>query len=61
MLAEFWADGPTSETPPGHWFTIFNTVTDHELFERRIGGSGAELGPLEWDVKGVLHARRRDA
>ncbi|NJL75256.1 MAG: hypothetical protein HC892_09745 [Saprospiraceae bacterium] len=22
VLAEFWADGPQSETPPGHWFTI---------------------------------------
>jgi len=22
VLAEFWADGPDSETPPGHWFTI---------------------------------------
>ena len=21
VLAEFWADGPDSETPPGHWFT----------------------------------------
>jgi hypothetical protein len=51
VLAEFWADGPTSETPPGHWFTILNYVTDHELFERRIGGTGPELGPLEWDVK----------
>jgi hypothetical protein len=54
VLAEFWADGPTSETPPGHWFTILNTVTDHELFERRIGGTGPELGPLEWDVKGYF-------
>ena len=51
VLAEFWADGPTSETPPGHWFTILNHVTDHELFERRIAGTGPELGPLEWDVK----------
>jgi len=51
VLAEFWADGPTSETPPGHWFTILNTVTDHPQFERRIGGAGAEVGPLEWDVK----------
>jgi hypothetical protein len=51
VLAEFWADGPTSETPPGHWFTILNTVTDHESFERRIGGAGPELGALEWDVK----------
>ncbi|MEE2659924.1 MAG: hypothetical protein VX733_15570 [Candidatus Latescibacterota bacterium] len=24
VLAEFWADGPDSETPPGHWFTILN-------------------------------------
>lgn len=24
VLAEFWADGPDSETPPGHWFSIYN-------------------------------------
>jgi hypothetical protein len=54
VLAEFWADGPTSETPPGHWFTIFNTITDHPLLQRRVGGAGAELGPLEWDVKGYF-------
>ena len=53
-LAEFWADGPTSETPPGHWFTIFNHVTDHPLTQRQIGGAGPELGPLEWDVKGYF-------
>ncbi|MCB9072427.1 MAG: vanadium-dependent haloperoxidase [Bdellovibrionaceae bacterium] len=27
-LAEFWADGPTSETPPGHWNVITNYVVD---------------------------------
>jgi hypothetical protein len=53
-LAEFWADGPSSVTPPGHWFDIFNTVTDHPLLERRIGGAGDEVGPLEWDVKGYF-------
>ena len=26
VLAEFWADGPDSETPPGHWFVIANEV-----------------------------------
>jgi hypothetical protein len=51
VLAEFWADGPDSETPPGHWFVILNTVQDHPLFERRLEGSGEPLGPLEWDVK----------
>lgn len=51
VLAEFWADGPDSETPPGHWFVILNSVQDHPLFERRMEGAGPELGPLEWDVK----------
>jgi Domain of unknown function (DUF6851)/VCPO second helical-bundle domain len=51
VLAEYWADGPKSETPPGHWNVIANAVTDSAGFERRIGGSGDELDPLEWDVK----------
>ena len=61
VLAEFWADGPDSETPPGHWYTILNYVNDHELFEKRFKGQGEILGDLEWDVKayftlgGALH------
>ena len=51
VLAEFWADGPDSETPPGHWFTIANYVTEHPAFERRFRGRGPLLKPLEWDVK----------
>lgn len=51
VLAEFWADGPDSETPPGHWFYILNHVMDHELFERRWAGTGDVLGNLEYDVK----------
>ena len=51
VLAEFWADGPDSETPPGHWFTILNEINDHELLERRYRGAGPELGDLEWDIK----------
>ncbi len=54
VLAEFWADGLNSETPPGHWFTIFNKVMDHPLFKRNLWGSGAELDPLEYDVKAYL-------
>ncbi len=52
-LAEFWADGPTSETPPGHWFTILNYVSDN-LAAKRLGGTGPVLDDLEWDVKGYL-------
>lgn len=52
VLAEFWADGPDSETPPGHWFTIVNeAVSDHPELRRRYMGAGEELSPLEWDVK----------
>ena len=51
VLAEFWADGPDSETPPGHWFSILNYVNDHPMFERRFEGQGDILDPLEWDVK----------
>jgi hypothetical protein len=51
VLAEFWADGPDSETPPGHWFTILNDVNDNPLLVRKFGGVGEEIGPLEWDVK----------
>ena len=54
VLAEFWADGPDSETPPGHWFTILNDVMDHPEFVRRIGGAGPVLGELEYDVKAYL-------
>lgn len=51
VLAEFWADGPESETPPGHWFVILNSVNDHPDLRKRFGGVGPDLGPLEWDVK----------
>jgi hypothetical protein len=50
-IAEFWADGPDSETPPGHWFVIANTISEHPAFVRRFEGKGPILGSLEWDVK----------
>lgn len=61
ILAEFWADGPDSETPPGHWNTLANELHEHPDFTRRYSGEGPELDPLEWDVKlyfalnGALH------
>lgn len=51
VLAEFWADGPNSETPPGHWFSILNYVSDSKLFKKRFNGQGEILNNLEWDVK----------
>lgn len=51
VIAEYWADGPTSETPPGHWNVIANQVSDHPLFEKRLQGQGPVLDDLEWEVK----------
>lgn len=51
VLAEFWADGPKSETPPGHWNVLANTVSDSPLVEHRLWGAGPEVERLEWDVK----------
>ncbi|MDB6153385.1 MAG: hypothetical protein JWL90_1838 [Chthoniobacteraceae bacterium] len=63
VLSEFWADGPNSETPPGHWNTIANAVGDHPSFGKRLGGSGPVLDDLEWDVKlyFALNASLREA
>lgn len=61
VLAEFWADGPDSETPPGHWFTILNYVNENKNLIKRFQGSGEILSDLEWDIKsyfllgGALH------
>jgi hypothetical protein len=51
VLAEFWADGPDSETPPGHWFVLMNEVFEHTDFVRKFEGQGELIGELEWDVK----------
>lgn len=51
VLAEFWADGPDSETPPGHWFTILNYVSDHPDLVKKWRGQGEVLSDLEWDIK----------
>jgi hypothetical protein len=53
-LAEFWADGPASETPPGHWFTVLNYVSDHPALKKQFEGEGPIVDDLEWDVKAYL-------
>ncbi len=62
-LTEFWADGPTSETPPGHWNVIANNVADDPLTIKKIGGTGTVVDDLEWDVKVyfTLNAALHDA
>jgi hypothetical protein len=50
-LTEFWADGPKSETPPGHWNVVANTVGDELDPNLKIGGEGEAVDRLQWDVK----------
>jgi hypothetical protein len=63
VLAEFWADGPNSETPPGHWNVLANYLSDHPLTVKRIGRTGPVVDDLEWDVKlyFALNAALHDA
>lgn len=52
VIAEYWADGPDSETPPGHWFALANEqVFDDSAFEPRDPVTGEPIDALEWDVK----------
>ncbi|MFM7718727.1 MAG: vanadium-dependent haloperoxidase [Actinomycetota bacterium] len=59
-LVEYWADGPRSETPPGHWNVVANAASD-AMPALRIAGAGSDVDRLEWDVKlylalnGALH------
>lgn len=62
IVAEYWADGPESETPPGHWNVLANEISDRLV---QLGPltmvDGAEVDRVEWDVKlylalnGALH------
>ncbi len=54
VLAEFWADGPDSETPPGHWFDILNVIMDDPLYVKKFNGIGEVMNELEYDVKAYL-------
>ena len=53
VVAEFWADGPDSETPPGHWNTLANEVSDQlaAIDGLRVGGTEPVADRLEWDLK----------
>ncbi|OGQ20260.1 MAG: hypothetical protein A2138_24035 [Deltaproteobacteria bacterium RBG_16_71_12] len=64
VVAEMWADGPRSETPPGHWMKISHDVSD-ALEAAGVPlvpwGEGAPVDRLAWDaalglaVSGATH------
>jgi hypothetical protein len=59
MIAEYWADGPRSETPPGHWnlFAQFVSARDRNSLDADVRMFFAltnaifDAGIVAWDAK----------
>jgi hypothetical protein len=61
VIAEFWADGPRSETPPGHWNQLAQGVSERDghdigadarLF-LALNGALMDAGIATWNAKRV--------
>ncbi len=51
-VTEYWADGPDSETPPGHWNTIAIEVSDLMPADELYWAGGTQaLSRFEWDLR----------
>ncbi len=61
VMAEYWADGPRSETPPGHWNALAHGISlrdGHTLDEDvqmffALNGALFDAGISAWDAKRV--------
>lgn len=60
---QYWSEGPYAETPPGHWISLLNYVSDKPGLVKRFNGKGPLMSDLEWDVKSyfVIGAALHDA
>jgi len=66
MMVEYWADGPTSETPPGHWclFAQFVSTRDHHTLDDDVKMFFAltnalfDAGIAAWDAKAAYDSVR---
>ncbi|MFC4006073.1 vanadium-dependent haloperoxidase [Nonomuraea purpurea] len=58
-IAEYWADGPSSETPPGHWSLFAQRISarDRHTLDQDVkmffalAGSVMDAGIASWEVK----------
>ena len=66
MIAEYWADGPASELPPGHWALIAQYVSfrdqhtlddDAKLFFA-LSNANLDAGILAWKLKRIYDSVR---
>jgi hypothetical protein len=66
VIAEFWADGPSSELPPGHWCLIAAWVSkrDHHSEDDdvkmffAVANAGMDAGIAAWDMKRYFDSAR---
>jgi uncharacterized protein DUF6851/vanadium-dependent haloperoxidase-like protein len=66
MIAEYWANGPRSETPPGHWdlFAQFVSTRDHHTVDEDVkmffalNNAVFDAGIACWDAKRHFDAVR---
>lgn len=66
MMVEYWADGPTSETPPGHWclFAQYASTRDHHSLDDDVKMFFAltnalfDAGIAAWDAKAAYDSVR---
>jgi hypothetical protein len=64
--AEYWADGPSTETPPGHWCLLAQWVSArdrHDLDQDvvlffALGGALHDAGVAAWDAKRAFDSVR---
>jgi hypothetical protein len=66
MISEYWADGPASETPPGHWCLLAAAVSarDHHHLDQdaklffALTNAVMDAGIASWDNKRVYDSVR---
>lgn len=59
VIAEYWADGPSSELPPGHWcvFAAWVSLRDQHTLDQDVkllfvlSNAGLDAGIAAWDAK----------
>ncbi len=66
LIAEYWADGPASETPPGHWFLFAQATSKHYQYSldqdamlyMALGNAVLDAGVATWDAKRAYNSVR---
>jgi hypothetical protein len=66
VIAEYWADGPASELPPGHWCLFAQFVSDRDLHDDdqdvkmffALSNAVFDAGIAAWDAKKIYDSER---